>query len=135
MNRLKAYLFVALAASTWGSLIVIMSIAMLIAYIYDKLVKAKWLYSHFLAQDHLVNVIFGGHFLTTVSSLLGTLKLRGSRGGTYMANFVDWCFYKLDGQENHCVNAIEKNDIFDFSARRALLGVAAYWLSLYVIFI
>ena len=135
MNRLKSYLFVALSASTWGSLIVIMSAPMLTAYIYDKLVKAKWLYSHFLAQDHLVNVIFGGHFLTTVSALLGHLKLRGSRGGTYMANFVDWCFNRLDGQVNHCVNAIEDGDIFDFSARRALLGVTCYWLSLYVIFI
>lgn len=129
MGRITAYFFILSAAFTWASLIALLSLVHLVAIIHDYIYKPdiKWSYSVFLAEDHLVSVIHGVHFKTTVSALLGHLKLSGSYGGTIMADIVNWCFYKLDGQLNHCENAIEPEDIFNWSPPRALVGVVAYW--------
>ena len=132
MIRLKANFFLFQIALNWGSLIVIMSLLMLVAAIYDRKTTPKvlWLKSIALAQDLMSNSIMGGSHRTYISSLLGYLKLTGSRGGTYAANVVDWFWLKIFKEENHCIGAMKTGDVYDFSARRAIAGTLVYWLSL-----
>jgi hypothetical protein len=134
MQQLKAKFFLALIAITWGSLIILMLPLLLVAFIYDKQREGiKWLYSILLAQDHLVNAIMGGHFLTTISSMLGHLRLEGSSTGKVAADVVDWLFERAIGQNNHCTVAMEDSDVYQFSARRAIAGSACYYISLYFV--
>ena len=133
MYWLKSKVFLFLITLNWGSLILLMLPFMLISLAYDKLINSniKWLYSAFLAQDHLVSVIMGGHYLTTISSELGNQRRKGSKAGTQAANFVDWLFKMAIGELRHCDNAMQKDDIYQFSARRAIAGTVVYWLSLF----
>ena len=134
MQQLKAKFFLAIIAITWGSLIILMLPLLLVAFIYDKQREGiKWLYSILLAQDHLTNAIMGGHFLTTISSLLGHLRESGSATGEVAADVVDWLFERAIGQTNHCTVAMEKSDVYQFSARRAIAGSACYYISLYFV--
>jgi len=137
MIRLKANFFLFQIALNWLSLIFIMSLLMLVAAIYDRKTtpKVSWLKSLALAQDLTVNSIMGGSHRTYISSLLGYLKLTGSRGGTYAANTVDWFWLKIFKEENHCIGAMKPDDVYDFSARRAIAGVVMFWLNLYLIYI
>ena len=137
MSRLKANFFLFQIAINWSSLIVIMSLLMLIAAIYDRKTTPKvlWLKSIALAQDLLVNAIMGGSHRTYISSLLGYLKLTGSRGGTYAANIVDWFWLKIFKEENHCIGAMKPDDVYDLSARRAIAGTVVFWLNLYLIYL
>jgi len=137
MIKLKANFFLFQIALNWLSLIVIMSLLMLVAAIYDRKTtpKVSWLKSLALAQDLTVNSIMGGSHRTYISSLLGYLKLTDSRGGTYAANVVDWFWLKIFKEENHCIGAMKPDDVYDFSARRAIAGVVMFWLNLYLIYI
>jgi hypothetical protein len=122
MTRLKAKLFLTLIAINWGSLILIATPLMLVAYCLDRIMKLKWLYSILLAQDHYTHTIMGGHFLTTISAMLGHLKTVGSQSGTLVAEVVDWGFERATGQIDHCTSSMEAEDDFIFSARRAIAG-------------
>lgn len=134
MQSIKAKFFLALIAINWGSLILLMLPLLLVSFIYDKRRDGiQWMYSLLLAQDHLVNAIMGGHFLTTISSMLGHLKYTGSATGKIAANFVDWGFKIAINQTNHCTVAMEQSDIYQFSARRAIFGSALYYVSLYFV--
>ena len=137
MSRLKANFFLFQIAINWSSLIVIMSLLMLVAAIYDRKTTPKvlWLKSIALAQDLMVNAIMGGSHRTYISSLLGYLKLTDSRGGTYAANTVDWFWLKIFKEENHCIGAMKEDDVYDFSARRAIAGTVVFWLNLYLIYL
>ena len=137
MNRLKANFFLFQIALNWGSLIAIMSLLMIVAAIYDRKTTPKvlWLKSIALAQDLVTNAIMGGSHRTYISSLLGYLKYEKSRGGTYAANTVDWFWLKIFKEENHCIEAMKPDDVYDFSARRAIAGTVVYWLSLYLIYL
>ena len=137
MIRLKANFFLFQIALNWLSLIFIMSLLMLVAAIYDRKTtpKVSWLKSLALAQDLTVNAIMGGSHRTYISSLLGYLKLTGSRGGTYAANTVDWFWLRIFKEKNHCIGAMKPDDVYDFSARRAIAGTAMFWVNLYLIYI
>jgi len=133
---IKAKLALLLIAVNWGTLILLMSPLMLVAALYDRFVNRdiKWTYSLFLAQDHLVNVIMGGHFLTTISAVLGHLQASGSKSGDIAARVVDKLFYISLGQVGHCAGAGQAEDVHQFSASRSLLGTAVYLATLYFIF-
>ena len=137
MHKAKARFFLAQVALNWSSLIVIMSLLMLVAAIYDRKTTPKvlWLKSIALAQDLMVNAIMGGSHRTYISSLLGYLKYEKSRGGTYAANTVDWFWLKIFKEENHCIGAMKPDDVYDFSARRAIAGTVVFWLNLYLIYL
>lgn len=122
MNELKAKFFLILIGSNWGSLILLSLPLMLVAYCLDRIMGLRWLYSILLAQDHYTHVMMGGHFLTTISAMLGHLKTTGSQSGTLVANVVDWGFKRAVGQLNHCIASMEEGDDFTFSARRAIAG-------------
>ena len=126
---LSAKVFLSLITVTWASLIIVMLPLMLIAVIFDR----RWLYSLFLAQDHLVNVILGGHYLTTVSSQLGKLRKDGSRTGKLAADFVDWLFYIARKEIMHCDNAMQKDDIYTFKPWVALTSATIYIGTIYYI--
>jgi len=132
MSELKALFFLVQIALNWLSLILMQCLLMLVAAIYDRKTtpKVSWLKSLALAQDLKVNSIMGGSHRTYISSLLGYLKLTRSRGGTYAANVVDWFWLRIFKEENHCINAMKPDDVYDFSARRAIAGTVVYWLSL-----
>ena len=134
MHTIKAKIFLMLIALNWGSLILLMLPLLLIALVYDKMREGiQWVYSLLLAQDHLTNAIMGGHFLTTISSLLGHLRQQGSSTGKVAADFVDKLFELAIGQNNHCTLAMEESDIYQFSASRAILGSICYYVSLYFV--
>ena len=129
MKWLKAKVFLLLVSIVWLSLIVAMLPLMVLAVIFDR----AWLYSLFLAQDHLVNVVLGGHYLTTISSQLGKLRQSGSRTGTVAADFVDWLFYIARKEIRHCDNAMQASDIYTFKPWIALTSSSIYILTVYYI--
>ena len=122
MAYLKAKVFLLLVAILWLSLIIAMLPLMVIAVIFDR----DWLYSLFLSQDHLVNVVLGGHYLTTISSQLGKLRQDGSRTGTVAADFVDWLFYIARKEIRHCDNAMQPDDIYTFKPWVSLFSSSIY---------
>jgi hypothetical protein len=115
---------------------VICALPMVAAKIYDVLSKGEYslLRSIFIAQDYLVNSLAGGHHDTTISSQLGQLKLLGSRTGTVMADFVDWLFYIADGQLEHCINAMQEDDVYLFKPFIAIVGLSLYTANIYAIY-
>ncbi len=128
LSRLKAKFFLALIFINWGSMIIVALPLMVVSFIVDKVIKSLWLYSLLLAQDHYTHTIMGGHFLTTISAILGHMRLSGSLTGAMMADVVDYLFELATGETNHCVNAIEKDDILIFNPKRAIAGTLLYWL-------
>jgi len=137
MSKFKARFFLIITAINWGAFILLSLPFMLFALIYDLVTTPRnsWLKCVVLLQDLAANVVQGGHHKTYISSLLGYLKLTGSRGGTYAANVVDWIWLKIFKEENHCIGAMKAGDVYDFSARRAIAGTVVYWLSLYLIYL
>lgn len=135
-DHLKAKAGLLLIGLIWGSLIVLMLPLMLLAFAVDKItgVKTKegWLYSILLAQDHLTHAIIGGYFKTTVSAQLGHMS-DNSKTALLMANFVDWGFKVATGEIGHCKNAMQKEDLFYFSIRKALAGALFYLVGLFYI--
>lgn len=129
MARFKAKVFLFLITVVWLTLIIAMSPLMILALLFDRV----WLYSLFLAQDHLVNVILGGHYLTTISSQLGKLRQDGSRTGTVAADFVDWLFYIARNEIRHCDNAMQPDDIYTFKPWVSLLSSSIYIATVWVI--
>ena len=122
LDWIKAKIFILLIGLNWGSFITMASPIMFVAYCMDRWERDKWFYSILLAQDHYTNVVMGGHFLTTVSAMLGHLRKSGSGTGTLLAGFVDWSFRTTTGQLNHCTVSMEEGDIFEFNVGRALIG-------------
>jgi large-conductance mechanosensitive channel len=123
VDRIKMKFFLALVILNWGSLILMALPLLIVAYVVDRFVKGlDWVYSILLGQDHYAHTMMGGHYLTTISSMLGHLKQIGSATGTLSADFVDKCFNKLTGEINHCTNAMQKEDDFRFSPVRAIVG-------------
>lgn len=136
VHTVKARSFIILIGLVWGSIMSVCIIPMIVAKVYDKITKPQysWLRSIFIAQDYLVNALCSGHHDTTISSQLGKLKLMGSTTGAVASDFVDWLFFVADGQENHCFNAMEGNDIYLFKPPVALLGISCFILNIYVLF-
>lgn len=133
MHWLKAKIALIAVGLTWGSLILIMLPLMIASSIVERKtlrpLKEQWLYSILIAQDQLVNCVFGGYFRTTVSSECGQLKLSGSRTGAEIADFIDWMF-SFVGQTNHCIKSIEPEDRHHVTPQRAVIGFIVYWSSL-----
>lgn len=133
-TNIKAKIFLILIGMIWGSLILIMLPLLIAALFYDKFRPGiSWLYSLLLSQDHMTNAIMGGHYLTTISSMLGYLKEQGSKTGTAVAAVVDWLFYVTIGQENHCTISMQQTDLYAWSTTRALFGSLVYFSGLYTI--
>jgi hypothetical protein len=122
-----------LIALNWGSLIILTIPFTLFAWAYDRKTtpKISWLTGVFLVEDLATNLIMGGHHKTYISSLLGHMQTSGSRGGTYAAKIVNLLFYIARKEIDHCKKSMKPGDIYDFSARRAIGGTLAFWLSLY----
>jgi hypothetical protein len=139
MYWLKSKIALLLIGAIWGSFIILMLPLMLIAFAYDKTAGTHsargWLYSLLIAQDHLTNATLGGHYLTTISSLLGHLKQSGSKTGTITARLVDLGFRIATGERNHCVNAMQSDDVYNWSTSRALLGALIYFCGVYALII
>lgn len=134
MHRLKAKFALTLITLVWGSLILKDLLRMVFCFVYDKFnPKHQLIRNTLLTQDYYTMVILGGHHLTYISGMLGFFKLDGSRTGTICADFVDWLFLKFTGEPNHCISAMNNDDIYEFSAKRALAGVTLYFASLYLI--
>lgn len=135
MNWIKAKLALLIIGIVWGSLILVCTPLMAVAYFYDtRRSDIEWLYSIFLGQDYLVSAILGNSHQTTISALLGHMQKQGSISGTMVAKFVDLIFYVARGEENHCINAMRDTDVYYFSARRAMLGFTCYCLGFVFIF-
>lgn len=129
MHWLKAIFILIMIGVNWASLILLFLPLHIIATTSGFFLSIRWSYSLFIAEDHLVNVIMGGHFLTTVSAEIGNMQTNGSRTGKNVAKVVNWLFYKFTGdpkQKDHCRISIEPNDIFVFSPRRSILGTLLF---------
>lgn len=127
-DHVKSVSTVLVIALVWGSFIVIQWPLMIFAYYVDRHFanpKDTWLYSILIGQDCLVNAILSGHFKTTISSTLGEMKVY-SDTAYIVSGFVDYLFLKLFGQRDHCTQAMESEDKYTFTARRALVGFSLY---------
>lgn len=126
---LKAKFFLIAVAITWASLIVqllpLQIIVMVICVVTDSQSWKRWNYSIWMIQDQFVNVVLSGHHVTTVSSTIGEMS-KTSATAQQMRIVVDFLFRVFAGQENHCRNAIEVEDVHRYSATRAALGLAGY---------
>jgi hypothetical protein len=131
-DSVRGSFFIILIGLNWGSLIILSAPFVLFCWAYDKKTtpKISWLTNTFLVQDLLTTVIMGGYHKTYISSLLGHMQKQGSKGGTYAAKVVNLLFYIARKEKKHCINAMKPDDIYDFSARRAIAGTLVYWLSL-----
>lgn len=67
---------------------------------------AFWLWT-----DQGVNVLHGGDEDITVSSKVGKRKKMGSKTATTMAAVIDALWYIGTGQKNHCISAIERDEV------------------------
>lgn len=136
MGWFKAKFFLLLIAIVWGSLIIMFLPILIMTKIYDWAVqhKVKWFIGGILVGDFVTNWVLGGDHKTYISSVLGHMKKTGSRGGTVAAAVVDWLFYIGKGEINHCVNAMKPTDVYNFSARRAILGFFVYCFNLFLLF-
>jgi len=133
MSNISAKILLIIIGVMWLSLMLVTPFVMLGAFIADKATKTPakkgWLYSVLLGQDHAVHTFLGGHYKTTISAQLGYMS-DTSRTALAMATIVDWLFYVTTNEIGHCKNAMQKEDKFYFSIRRALLGVCAYFAGL-----
>jgi hypothetical protein len=129
IHGIKAVFILAMIFVNWAALVIWLSGLHVAAFINQLNTGMRSSYWLFLAEDHMVNVIMSGHFLTTVSSEIGNLHRNGSRSGAKVASVVNYLFWKSTGdeiQKNHCINAIEATDKHVFKARRAILGTALF---------
>lgn len=129
---LKAKFFLVAVAITWASLIVqllpLQVVVMAICIVTGSPSWKRWNYSIWMIQDQFVNVILSGHHVTTVSSTIGEMS-KTSATAEQMRVVVDFLFKTFAGQNNHCRNAIEVEDIHRYSAVRAALGLTGYVMS------
>lgn len=72
-----------------------------------------------IAFDQDVNAALGGDHDETISARAGQARRRGSKFGTYLANFIDFIFKPLE--KNHCENAIA------FDAKRKIKYEVWQW--------
>lgn len=63
-----------------------------------------------LWQDQGVNVLFLGSADETISSRVGVLYLMGSNTAVFVRTVIDFGFYLIIGQINHCVASIELDE-------------------------
>ena len=70
----------------------------------------RWGTSFWMWTDQGVNVIHCGNEDVTVSSKVGYRKLNGSKTALVMAAVIDFWWYVVTGQKNHCVGAIEHDE-------------------------
>ena len=136
MSEVRAGFFIILIILIWGSMIVVSLPFLFVVLVYDLLVKPRysWLQRALLVQDLATNVMLGGDHRTYISSMLGHLQTNGSTGGTYAALFVNYFWNIAFKQKNHCIKAMRSTDIYDFSARRGILGATIYLVNLYLIY-
>jgi hypothetical protein len=110
---LKAKILLVAIALVWGFLILAMLPYQLVVTLLGWAYRgsyADYSYGVWIAQDQLVNAIFGGNPDVTVSSKVGWLKKNGSKTAAAMAVVIDWMFYVAVGQENHCIESIEYDE-------------------------
>ena len=72
------------------------------------------LFRVFIAFDQLANVALLGFPDETISARLGRAHMTGKPKwfAVYGKIFVDYLFYKLFDDENHCIRAIEHEESF-----------------------
>jgi hypothetical protein len=137
IDWIKAKIALLLIGAIWATLFILMLPLLIVAIIYDAKVKTHsdrgWAYSLLIAQDHCVNAILGGHYLTTISAIVGYLQTQQSKTGTLAARFIDLGFKIAAGERNHCVNAMQSDDIYNWSTSRALLGALIYFCGVYAL--
>lgn len=117
---MKSLFFLCLVAVVWLCLIVLMSPVQLPLTLAGMLpsnrIKACR-YAFWIWQDQGVNVIVSMLMLrpsnpdVTVSSKVGWLVEQGSSTAKGMAYIIDGLFYMAIGQENHCKESIEHDEV------------------------
>ena len=116
MNWIKAKILLLLLlleiVLTWLFLIVVMSPLQipctLITIFTGRLKRYTW--GLWIGQDQLVNAILKGNPDITISSRVGYMSLNGSKTARSMEIVIDWLFYKIAKQQNHCFVSIEKDE-------------------------
>lgn len=115
MTFIKSKLFLLAAALLWLKEIILDSYfqlpftILLILRPGDESLK-RYVWGLWIAQDQKVNAILGGNPDVTVSSKVGYLSTNGSNTARLMEIVIDWLFYKLAGQLNHCFASIEHDE-------------------------
>ena len=113
MNWIKAKILLLLIVITWLFLIVVMSPLQipctLITIFTGRLKRYTW--GLWIGQDQQVNAIFNGNPDITISSRVGYMSQQGSKTARYMEIVIDWLFYKIAKQKNHCFVSIEKDEV------------------------
>ena len=110
---IKSKLLLLSVALTWLFFIVFMSplqlpLTLLRAKRNTRL--GRYTYGLWIAQDQLVNAIHAGNPDVTVSSKVGYMALQGSKTAQLMERVIDWLFYVVAGQKNHCFVSIEQDE-------------------------
>ena len=129
MHWLKAIFILGMIFINWAALVLLLLPIHIVSRFTLYFTPVKWSYSIFLAEDHLVNSIMGGHFMTTISAEIGNMQVKGSNTGQNVAKVVNWLFYKFTGdgfQKDHCRISIEHDDIFVFNPLIAIIGTLLF---------
>lgn len=71
----------------------------------------RWGLSFWMWTDQGVNVLLGGNEDVTVSSKVGYKAEQSSKTATAMALVINFFWYLGTGQKNHCINAIERDEV------------------------
>jgi hypothetical protein len=132
---LKTALFLLLIGVVWGSMLIPLLPLLLVSLSFDIAQqnnrKNGWLSSIMFATDITTNTFLGGYKRTTISAELGNLKLNGSRSGTKAADFVDWLWLIIFNEKDHCISAMETEDLYLFTPGKALIGASVYITTYY----
>lgn len=137
LKWLKASVFLVMMGMNWLALILVLLPLHLVSRMAIYFTKVKWSHSLFLAEDHLVNAIMGGHFMTTLSAEIGNMQTNGSDTAQNVAKVVNRLFYWGTGdekQKDHCRLAMQADDIYVFSSRRAIVGTVLFQTMMFTLF-
>lgn len=70
----------------------------------------RYLLNLLIAIDQGWNAFLGGNPDETISSRVGKSAEEGSRFGVLCEKIIDWLFFKLTKEINHCRNSIERDE-------------------------
>jgi hypothetical protein len=108
MTWLKAKVLLATIAVLWLFFIVIMLPLQLPVTLLAP--KSRYTWAIWIGQDQMVNALLFGNPDITISSRIGYHAKRGSKTALAMEKVVDWLFYKIAGEKNHCRTHIELDE-------------------------
>lgn len=114
ISRLKSLLFLLAIVVVWGYLIYetweLQLFITLLPFAIDHRLTHRLRRGFWLWQDQGVNVLFLGSADETISSRVGVLYLMGSNTAVFVRGVIDFGFYLIIQQVNHCVVSIELDE-------------------------